>query len=241
MTAPSVPRSTGLGIILDKENKVTYARKKGKDFGFQVGDTITSFDDSTDATCYQIYDAVLQQPGKSFSFTLKRGQGTKSLSVTPPTFNAVKDMRIYEHLLTMLACGEKVNLLVLVVDMRNTFPGISGDWYFAKRQAIESDLDSNLLEAFSTFTDFSLVERSALPEAFSELKLQMTGAISLETSKQIGRMVGASHLLLVEFARFQNGYNSFMDAYNQRLVDLESAKILAISFDKVDPNGHFLQ
>jgi hypothetical protein len=55
----------------------------------------------------------------------------------------------------------------------------------------------------------------------------MTGAVSAETTKEVGKMLGASHILFVNFTRYQQESGGYEDDASVRLVAVESDSVIA--------------
>lgn len=95
----------------------------------------------------------------------------------------------------------------------------------ADRQRLEP-LRKGLAQMFSSelgqLQGLSLVERADLLRAIEEMKLAQAGFIDEKTAQQVGKLVGAQHLLLGSFVYLPNG-KIRLDA---RIVEVETGRIL---------------
>jgi TolB-like protein len=95
----------------------------------------------------------------------------------------------------------------------------------ADRQRLEP-LRKGLAQMFSSelgqLQGLNLVERADLLRIIEEMKLAQAGMIDEKTAQQVGRLVGAQHLLLGSFVYLPNG-KIRLDA---RIVEVETGRIL---------------
>jgi TolB-like protein len=95
----------------------------------------------------------------------------------------------------------------------------------ADRQRLEP-LRKGLAQMFSSelgqLQRLTLVERADLLRVIEEMKLAQAGFIDEKTAQQVGKLVGAQHLLLGSFVYLPNG-KIRLDA---RIVEVETGRIL---------------
>jgi TolB-like protein len=95
----------------------------------------------------------------------------------------------------------------------------------ADRQRLEP-LRKGLAQMFSSelgeLQGLNLVERADLLRVIEEMKLAQAGMIDEKTAQQVGKLVGAQHLLLGSFVYLPNG-KIRLDA---RVVEVETGRIL---------------
>ncbi|MCI0695888.1 CsgG/HfaB family protein [candidate division KSB1 bacterium] len=95
----------------------------------------------------------------------------------------------------------------------------------ADRQRLEP-LRKGLAQMFSSelgqLQGLNLVERADLLRVIEEMKLAQAGFIDEKTAQQVGKLVGAQHLLLGSFVYLPNG-KIRLDA---RIVEVETGRIL---------------
>ncbi len=95
----------------------------------------------------------------------------------------------------------------------------------ADRQRLEP-LRKGLAQMFSSelgqLQGLSLVERADMLRVIEEMKLAQAGFVDEKTAQQVGKLVGAQHLLLGSFVYLPNG-KIRLDA---RVVEVETGRIL---------------
>jgi hypothetical protein len=93
--------------------------------------------------------------------------------------------------------------------------------------SLKNNFENLLLhKPFLRCGNYSVADRDKTDRVLRELGFQMTGAVSAETAKQVGRMTGASHLLFVDFTRYQQPSGAYEDDSSVRLVAVESDNVL---------------
>lgn len=149
------------------------------------------------------------------------------------------DRRVDEKISTFLDQGQQVNLLILNGKVTNAFP-VSNDWYEGWKTSALNSTSSRMLRKFSENKNFRLVDRASIDSILREIKFQSTGAISPDSSKEIGKLSGATHFLVIEMNRFQEKAG-FIDLISQKLIDVETGDVIAISNDSLDEKGRVLK
>jgi len=61
----------------------------------------------------------------------------------------------------------------------------------------------------------------------NEQKLQYSGSINTETQQELGEMLGASHLLIIDYSRFYVSNVEALDIETHKLIEIKSGKVLA--------------
>ncbi|MDO8803204.1 MAG: FlgO family outer membrane protein [Elusimicrobiota bacterium] len=85
-----------------------------------------------------------------------------------------------------------------------------------------------LTHSFRKYPNFALVERVDLNKIFSELKLNMSGAVDQDEALKIGKLSGASLQVLGSMEKIGSKYN-----INARMVQTETGDIVATAFKTV--------
>jgi hypothetical protein len=116
-----------------------------------------------------------------------------------------------------LARGDEVRLGVVVRT------GESGS---AAGGMSEDAIIARLLERFGRNESFSIVDRSETEEIAKEFEFQMSGMVDEEQLSEYGRLSGATHLLVVESVRDEQGSVLILED-NRRLLHVESGTALA--------------
>ena len=90
----------------------------------------------------------------------------------------------------------------------------------------EDAIIARLLERFGRNESFSIVDRSETEEIAKEFEFQMSGMVDEEQLSEYGRLSGATHLLVVESVRDEQGSVLILED-NRRLLHVESGTALA--------------
>lgn len=149
------------------------------------------------------------------------------------------DRRVDEKISSFLDAKTSVNILILAGTVTNGFPSTPG-WAEGIRTGVVNSTTSRLLRKFSDKENFSLVDRSSIYEVLTEMKFQTTGAVSASDARKIGNLSGATHLLVIELNRFQER-QGLLDHITQKLIEVETGRVVAVSIDTVDEKGRVLK
>lgn len=172
--------------------------------------------------------------GKTFRLKVKREGKTVSVKVVPSRKDVYARDELRAALADEIMTGRNVSVAVVVTQVNHTKPEFfeSAQAFAAWKTGMENSLKSNfetllLDKPFLRCGNYSVADRDKTDRVLKELGFQMTGAVSPETAKQLGKMTGASHLLFVDFTRFQQASGSYEDDSSVRLVTVESDDVQA--------------
>ncbi|HVE14392.1 MAG TPA: PDZ domain-containing protein [Elusimicrobiota bacterium] len=172
--------------------------------------------------------------GKPLRLAALRGAKRVSLKASPAWRPSEPKDDLYAPLMDALMAGRNVSVAVVVSDVRHASPQ-----FFKSAQALEAwkqgmrEHAAGLFEgillnrAFVRCPAYTVADRQRTEEVLKELHLQMSGAVSPETSRDVGKLTGASHLLFVSVTRFPRTSGGYEDDFQARLVAVESDAVLA--------------
>ncbi|MEW6739158.1 MAG: tetratricopeptide repeat protein [Nitrospirota bacterium] len=83
------------------------------------------------------------------------------------------------------------------------------------------------LSFFAPEKNFVLVERERIDKVLNELKLQYSGLVDIGLQQKLGKMIGASHLLIIDYSRVVKPNSEMLDIEIHKLIEVSSGKILA--------------
>jgi len=89
--------------------------------------------------------------------------------------------------------------------------------------------EERVTEAFRNikdFRNFKLVDRATIEKELQELKLSESGAITEQNRVQVGKLLGATHLIIFHLMESPTK-TSTIDTYTSRLINVESGEVLA--------------
>jgi hypothetical protein len=132
-------------------------------------------------------------------------------------------------LLQEVAKENPVNLAVIIGNISNIYlQGVALEqWKNGMKSMIVTTLENDLLGFAKYEKNTSIVDRHNLDKAVNELALQQTGLIKEESLIKVGEMLGATHLIIVDFSRFSLTTKEANDVQTRRLIHIESGKTLA--------------
>jgi len=126
--------------------------------------------------------------------------------------------------------NKKVNLIIVPGEITYNYGGnISNsqlaDWKKAMAVQSRDYVESGLVRAYRDQPNFSIVARENTDKILEELKIQQSGAVT-ELIKS-GKIIGATHLLVIDFNRFRTPDWSTLDKTTRRLIEIETGKTIA--------------
>lgn len=127
-----------------------------------------------------------------------------------------------------LASGEPVSIVVYVRSVENAF-GYNAEWMRSITYELQSDIEYHLQQAFKGREGFKIVDRGMVENVLSELHFHMSGAVDANTAKELGRLTGASYLLVADFARLVGERGRPKDSADQRLIDIGTGELVAVA------------
>lgn len=122
---------------------------------------------------------------------------------------------------------KKIGLAVMGAEISNvllTDPVALQQWAKGIKSNLIAKWESRCLKVLSREKEFSLVDRQAVEQILKELNFGQSGMVSEKFRATIGKTLGATHLLTLEFSRFRDA-----DVEKQRLIEIETGKVLVSS------------
>jgi C-terminal processing protease CtpA/Prc len=126
--------------------------------------------------------------------------------------------------------NKKVNLIIVANEITNTYnlnPNYIQleEWKKAMVVQVRGDFEMGLIRAFQNQPNFSIIARENTEKILEELKIQQSGLVT-ELIKS-GKMLGATHLLVIDLHRSRTPDWSTSDKTSRRLIDIENGKTIA--------------
>jgi hypothetical protein len=133
----------------------------------------------------------------------------------------------------LLRTGTPLRLVVIMPEKDVTYHGPAfamplADWKRKMASEIMAAFTGMSLQAFGDAAGFSVVNRENVQDILREFELQGSEAFDQQSTARVGRMVGASHMLLLAFSRENVAGSRYRDIRTARLIDLERNTILAL-------------
>jgi len=209
--------------------------------GIQIGDLIVSVNGKT-ISHKEFLKFMQLNRGGDIHFTVKRYVAILEYTITPKLyFNSPPSVyKIYE---LSVIDEQKVNLAVIVTDIKNNTSENSYLWEESTRNQVQEDIENNVLNNLDSQDTVSFVDRSSLEEIVDSYKMNMAGLTSDDARATIGRTTGATYILATTFTRnpkIVNNRESCEDTVTGRLMEINSGKVLAIDQSTSDCKPAFL-
>ena len=197
--------------------------------GMLVGDLIISIKGQT-LSNKEFLKLMHLNSGQSIIFKIKRNGQMLDFNVTPKKVTAVAPSmhKIYE----LLNINErKITLAIIIANVKNNMNVQDRfSWEESTKYDLQGDIENGMLKSFSRNKNFMLIDRAHLDNIIEEYKLNMSGLVSDDARTKIGKMTGATHLLIATLNRYgKNRYScNYEDVLTVKLIDIENGQVLAI-------------
>ncbi|MFZ2640826.1 MAG: PDZ domain-containing protein [Verrucomicrobiia bacterium] len=202
---------------------VSLTRGRGAEkAGAQVGDIVVAIGGWPIKQRIDLLDSVRNRKvGEFLPLTLIRNGTQMDLNVELG-FTDIEEP-IYA-LYRLLYEGKKVGLAVMGAEINNvliTDRVALEQWAKGVKSNLIAKWERRCLQATTREKEFSLVDRQSVEQVLKELNFGQSGMVSEKFRATIGKTLGATHLLTLEFSRFRDA-----DVEKQRLIEIETGKVL---------------
>jgi hypothetical protein len=213
-------------IFLDKQSDAALE-------GFKEGDIISGFDDVVILNKHQYFEIINnKKPNEIIKLTVTRNGEfiTKQIRL--------KSLLLPNTLYVIMKAAynsEQVVLAPIVGEFNVAGVGNQEERDRFKKPMMRqllSDVEGIWIKLLGNENNFRMVDRNDIDSIMSELKFQQSGLISRETQLKLGNMIGATHLLIIDYSFMQLNRNEFSYTITQKLVEIETGKVLATTFVK---------
>jgi hypothetical protein len=118
-----------------------------------------------------------------------------------------------------------------IINTHATAPGVYNQYQFEQwKEGIKNQrysyLEQFLLSAFGKYTNFYLVDRQSLKQVIDEHKLTMSGLVSKESLTKLSEMLGLTHMIIIDFSRYQYKPKMVYDVERMRLIEIDTGRVL---------------
>jgi hypothetical protein len=197
--------------------------------GMQKGDIIVSINGKVPSN-KEFLKLMHLNRGEDVLFKITRYDQISDYVITPKLyFNSPPSAyKIYE---LSVIDGQRVNLAVIVTEVRNNTSQRNFLWEESMRHQVQGNIENYVLNNLDQHDRLSFVDRSRLDDILDAYKLNMAGLTSADARAIIGKTTGATHLLVSTFARNPKrikGRESCEDTVTGRLIDIKSGEVLAV-------------
>src|SRR3989344_2920609 len=223
----------GVWIINNDKNEFEVASiSKNSPAGkvdIQAGDILVSVDGIRFRDRLSLFNHVYERksPGDLVDAVLRRDGEilNKQVKLTSMSW------RIDVYILMKEILKEKpVNLAVIIGDINNVYlndKDILEQWKTGIKAILYSDLENTYLRFFRHEHNFNIVDRAKTERLLNEEELQLSGITNTDSQIKVGNMLGATHLLIIDYSRFYESLTKAQDVETCKLIEVRSGKTLA--------------
>lgn len=225
----------GIVVINNSSNECEITRVV-RDFpadqaGIKIGDVITKFENVEIKSRYDYRRLLMQKsPGDNIQLTIRRNGQLFDKEFQTKTVAFYLDVMAISDILSREI---PVTLAIVMGDINTVFagsmaPGSLEPWKQSIKSQMISRSENQFMQAFGYDKNFSIIDRGRTESILKEFEFQQSGMVS-EFRAKLGKMLGATHLLIIDFSRTGPSKPSirYADAVTRRLIEIESGKIIA--------------
>lgn len=193
----------------------------------QVGDVLISvdgirFDDRL--SLFNYYER--KKPGDLIDIVLRRKGNTLNKQIELTSQQWFNDLYI---LMREIIKEKPINLAVIIGDINNVYlkdKDTLEQWKSGMKTVLYSDIENTYLKFFALERSFNVVDRAKTEKILNEEELHLSGITNTDSQIKVGNMLGATHLLLVDYSRFYESPTRAQDIETRKLIEVKSGKTL---------------
>jgi membrane-associated protease RseP (regulator of RpoE activity) len=196
------------------------------------GDVITKINGTPIKSRYdflRLLDEI--PPGKSVNLTVRRHSNVIEKTVLVQEGFIYHDAKAIQ---SILASGWAVRLAIIIVDVNSklTTPNEKKqyeNWRNKTKSDIFSTLAVGFLNTYQGENNLLIIDRVKTEQIMKDIGFQETGLVSDNDKTKLGNILGATHLLLVDFSlqHPSHPFLKFMYVENRKLIEVKSGKTVA--------------
>ncbi len=222
----------GIDIILNEKKEcevISISKGAPADIaGIQIGDILKKIDGKTIKNRYQafkLYDA--KSPGDYMSVEVERDGRLIKKRVQLETNYAPYDI----YIMTGLICKERPIRLAVIAGTMNFSDPVNQKVYDQYKNVIVSNvinlLEGSLIQTYNPQNNVAIIDRQHTESILNELKFQASGLVSKEFRVKMAEMLGATHLLIINYTWIRGKDAQVYGVLTRKLIEVESGKVLA--------------
>lgn len=225
----------------NKEIEIYMVSKQSSAFeaDLHIGDIIIGVDDIEIKNRSQLFELIYERknPGDAVDLLIKRKGRLIKKSITPETSYISKDM--YALLYEITKNIDPVNLAIVSGSLNNIY--LQGEaleqWQATMKSYLITTMENYYLTFLKPERNFSLIDRTKVSNILNELEMQYSGLVDVNSQQELGRMLGASHLLVIDYSRSYVSNTEALDVELHKLIEIKTGKVLASVPFKIKVNA----
>jgi hypothetical protein len=229
-------RNTPAGLTIEKVAPGSSADRAG----IQVGDALLTINDVPLESNRQLrkWLCLTCKSGDVVQAKIRRAD---KILIKPMTLDSVKIRYDQWVLFKDLLNGKTIRLAITTGQVLNTShtlsPGQLAQWQDSIKLGLIANMETMYIRRFSGESNFQLIDRQHIETTLNELKFQNSGIASDDTSLKLGEALGATHMIIIDFSRFILPSNQIQDKAYEKLVDVQTGRVLSSYQIPLNNNG----
>jgi len=131
-----------------------------------------------------------------------------------------------------LVDGNPVRLALLPGEITNVMANQLGaenfsQWQKTIQMELTAQFETEFLSVTTPYPDSLVIDRQHVKEALGELKFQNSGMVADESNLRLGRLIGATHLIIFDYSRTRDAQGRNVDHCYRRLIEVETGRVVA--------------
>jgi hypothetical protein len=222
----------GIDVINNKKNEVeiyeVYGGTPADEADVKPGDILLEAKGVVIKKRAQLFDILdSMYPNETVTIKIRRNGQEIEKNLKLSTYNYPND---FYALLEMVYKDSNVRLAVLPGEIQNMYKvdaELLEKWKKSVGTEIVGYAESTYINFFRTQKNFIVIDRHQTDKILNEIQFQNSGLVSDEQRKQIGKLLGATHIVTVNLSRHISTSSKPNDTMTRRLAEVETGKILA--------------
>jgi len=187
----------------------------------RINDVILSIDDVGITSHKQMRKLLMiKNPSEIVLFKIRRNNNVSDRKVTLGKRHMIRDQYI------LMQSDKPIRLVILAGDISTAY-NVNQGWQKGIENQMITSAENMYVNLFSQEKDCMVIDRATVSKIQDEFKFQQGGYVSDEFRVKLGKMFGATHILILSFSRFRSSAYGWQDINYRKLIDVESGKILA--------------
>jgi hypothetical protein len=222
------------GILTEEQNgqlviKKIYSNTPAEKVGLLTGDVILTINGKKLTRKEYVSMMDNWEPEQPILLNVNRNGQILDFRIQPVTVQVPLVSRKIQELLDD---NKHIVMAIIVTRVENKSSSETLDyranerWVESIKSTLLSDKERFYLKDFDHHGNFIIVDHGSIDSIIKKMTFSADFA-SDESRNKFGRLTGATHVLLLHFSRFPEG-----DVISQRLIDVETGKVLTIEVDR---------
>jgi membrane-associated protease RseP (regulator of RpoE activity) len=234
---PSGQKIGDLGFVPDIVNNVVAVysvlpNSPAEKAGLQAGDIILASNGAEIVKPVDFYNELYASPNKKLTLRIKRNNKELVVKAKADSYEIPPNAEDVFYVAKEIWKGNNFKVAI-ICDKAESF--VHGPTQVAEKTQWERTMKSEqvnaytaaFLKGFPNARNFSIVDRNNLDKVIKELKFQMTGAVDADTVKQMGKLLGITHILAIETNLYPKNSTACKLSVSRNLIEVETGRVVS--------------